>query len=169
MINLKSIDKRVQNTLLEKQRQLSEHNPIGGGNIFSRSVWSRVSCLFNGKLVSFFSDKDPTNINDSKSNTVYAFYRPDNSNQIYKRKVRTLTEAVSGETTPKYEESSAYYRPVPGVTSITTQYEGGLKSFRKTELSFIAWTYEDVSFMQNSFMAMVLQWMLKKVNGEIKN
>ena len=39
MINLKSIDKRVQNTLLEKQRQLSEHNPIGGGNIFSRSVW----------------------------------------------------------------------------------------------------------------------------------
>ncbi len=153
MINLKSIDKRVQNTLLEKQRELSDHNPKGSGTIFSRTVWARVSTLFNGRLVSFFSDKDPTNINDSKSNTVYAFYRPDNSNQIYKRKVRTLTEAVSGETTPKYEESSAYYRPVPGVTSITTQYEGGLKSFRKTELSFIAWTYEDVSFMQNSFMA----------------
>ena len=153
MINLKSIDKRVQNTLLEKQRQLSEHNPIGGGNIFSRSVWSRVSCLFNGKLVSFFSDKDPTNINDSKSDTVYAFYRPDNSNQIYKRKVRTLTDAVSGETTPKYEESSAYYRPIPGVTSISTQYEGGLKSFRKTDLSFIVWTYDDIAFMQNSFMA----------------
>ena len=65
MINLKSIDKRVQNTLLEKQRELSDHNPKGSGTIFSRSVWARVSTLFNGKLVSFFSDKDPTNINDS--------------------------------------------------------------------------------------------------------
>ena len=30
------------------------------------------------------------------------------------------------------------------MTSISTQYEGGLKSFRKTDLSFIVWTYEDI-------------------------
>ena len=88
-----------------------------------------------------------------QSQILYEFYHLIILNQIYKRKVRTLTEAVTGETTPKYEDSSAYYRPIPGVTSISTQYEGGLKSFRKTDLSFIVWTYEDIAFMQNSFMA----------------
>ena len=63
-----------------------------------------------------------------------------------------------------------FKRPIPGVKSITVNYEGGLKARRKAQVSWTCWSLEDLEELRKHFLStgksILLEWGFSK-KGQI--
>ena len=150
---LKPIDKRIQQVLEEKSKILSRDTAAlkiqAGGmsdklkEMQSRSTWIRwISGEENPAVILGGMGINDGGVGYSLAKGFKQVYCPPGSEVMQYSPTQTRKNAKSGMY---LETSKPYFKPVAGVKSVTTSFEGATKALRKTT---VTWTVFDLAELE---------------------